>query len=244
MKLKFFFCLFFLGWLPALSQTEKAIRGRLLDRALPLEKAEVINRTSKISCTTDVNGEFVIRAKANDSLYFYAAGYLMNRIKLSPQQFESTNLLIALVKKPEELEEVVIHKVEKWKLDENYERQMRQKVAVERSTKGSVAGVYDGSLVNAVDFAQIGKILWGFLTKDKIKKESKTAKVEFAVIAKEACEQAFFLNTLKLKDEEIELFLQFCVSDPQAHKLDKDSNVLLWMDFLMSKNKEFQLVKQ
>jgi hypothetical protein len=38
---------------------------------------------------------------------------------------------------------------------------------------------------------------------------------------KNSCNQKFYLETLKLKANEIELFLQFCEADPKSKKLQQ-----------------------
>ena len=52
-------------------------------------------------------------------------------------------------------------------------------------------------------------------------------------------EREIFLKDLKLKQDEKELFLDFCDADPRSLNLLNHSNILMTMDFLMLKSKEF-----
>jgi hypothetical protein len=85
---------------------------------------DVINKTSQKSTTTNDKGVFIIEVKANDSLLFYTKDYYLKKIKLSNEQIEQNNLQVVMIKKPEELEEVVINQMKSIKLskDENYKQ--------------------------------------------------------------------------------------------------------------------------
>ncbi len=65
-------------------------------------------------------------------------------------------------------------------------------------------------------------------------------KVEFKEFAKTNCNQNFYLEILKLKTDEINLFLEFCDADPKSKIILENSNVLSFMDFLYFKNTEFK----
>lgn len=243
MRVKLLPALFFLTPHFIFSQAEKPIKGRVFHDSFLLEKVEVINRTTKTSTTTNGNGEFVIQAKANDSLYFYAKEYYLKKIKLTNQQIEQNNLVIAMLKKPEELEEVVIKKKVpsnfSWEGTGQYKQDKRDELKLAKAATSPKTGVYDGTIENGMDFKRIGKSILDFLIKEKEKSET-VPEIEFAELAKNTCDQKFYLETLKLKPEEIDLFLQFCDADPKSKTLIKQHNVLSMMDFLSAKNIEFQ----
>jgi len=52
----------------------------------------------------------------------------------------------------------------------------------------------------------------------------------------------FFSNTLKLRDDEIKLFLVFCENDSKATPMLKSSTDFELMDFLVGKNNEFKTI--
>jgi hypothetical protein len=83
----------------------------------------------------------------------------------------------------------------------------------------------------------------GLFIKEKEPEKEALPEIEFATLAKNTCDQKFYLEKLKLKPEEIDLFLQFCDADPKSKKLIENTNVLSMMDFLSAKNIEFQKLK-
>jgi hypothetical protein len=52
----------------------------------------------------------------------------------------------------------------------------------------------------------------------------------------------FFTHTLKLKDDEIALFLVFCENDSNSKKILKPESEFELMDFLFTKNREFKTI--
>lgn len=224
------------------SQTEKTIKGKVLCDNVLLENVNVINKTSKISTATNEKGEFIIQAKANDSLFFYAKEYHLKKIKVTSGQIDQNNLVVLMFKKPEELEEVVITKLPSinWKVDKVWEQEQRNKIRLDKAKGELKTGVYDGRIEGGVDFMLIGKMIASLFAKEKKEEKETAPKIEFSALAKSICEENFFLETLKLKQDQIDLFLQFCEVDPKSIKLIQEHNTLSMMDFLLAKNIEFQ----
>jgi len=244
MKVKLLLILFLFISQISISQIDKTIKGKVSSEGFLLQKVDVINKTSKKSTVTNEKGEFIIEAKAYDNLIFYAKEFQSKEIKLRPDQIEQNNLDVIMFKKPEELEEVVIRNIApiKVKIDTKWENEKRRDIAFERKTNVvKNPGVYDGTIENGMDFKAIGEMIIGLFGKGKEKEEKETApKIEFSELAKNICEEKFYLETLKLKPDEIDLFLQFCDTDPKSKKLINDHNKLSMMEFLMEKNKEFK----
>jgi hypothetical protein len=226
------------------SQTEKLLKGVVSSENFLLKNVDVINKTSKISTTTDEKGEFIIQAKANDSLYFYAKEFYLKKIKLTSDQMDQNNLVVLMFKIPEELEEVVIRTVAtsgiSWEGDKKYKQDKRDELAVEKVGNRIKTGIYDGAIENSPDFGRIGGMILGLFRKEKEKPKEKVPDIEFATLAKNTCDEKFYIETLKLKPDEIDLFLQFCDADPKSKIVVSSSNELSMMDFLMVKNAEFK----
>ena len=235
MSLKILFVLFLLFCQFSFSQTEMLLKGVVSSDNFLLYEVDVINKTSQKSTKTNDKGEFIIAVKANDSLLFYTKDYHLKRLKLSNEQIGQNNLQVVMIKKPEELEEVVVNQMKSIKLskNKNYEQTKLDDIDVDKRGKKIRTGVYDGSIENGMTkiFRLFGK-------------DDKADEIEFSILAKEICNQKFYLETLKLKPEEIDLFLQFCDIDPKSKELIKNHNVLSMMDFLSVKNIEFQKLKK
>jgi hypothetical protein len=246
MNVKTLLVLFLLVCQFSFSQTEKLLKGVVSSDNFLLKNVNVINKTSKKSTTTNEKGEFLIEAKVNDSLLIYAKDYNLKRLKVSPKQIELNNLQIIMLKNIEELEEVVIAKKQSLKLskDKKYEQSKRDEYATEKfDNREGYQKMRKGTFVNGLNFVTIGKKLLDLFSKEKDPEKEAPPEIEFPTLAKNTCDQKFFTESLKLKPEEIDLFLQFCDADPKSKKLSKNSNVLSMMDFLSAKNIEFQKLK-
>jgi len=214
----------------SVSQTEKLLNGKVLAQNIPLNKVEVINKTARTSTRTNELGEFSILVRPQDSLLFYSKHYFFKRFKISQENIDQNNMVVNMILKPEELDEVLITNIKFPKVGP----------ADENSTvvpMGPIStGVYNGTIANGMDLVAIFNLFRG-----KRKKEQfKFKELDFKKLAEATVPLDFFTNDLKIKPEEKELFLQFCDADPQAKVLVQQKNLLYTMDFLHTKNKEFQ----
>ncbi|PJJ10545.1 hypothetical protein CLU83_3987 [Flavobacterium sp. 1] len=248
MKVKLLLALFLFICQFSFSQTEKLLKGVVSSDNFLLSNVDVINKTSKQYTITNENGEFVIAVKVNDSLFFYNKDFSLKGLKVTPVQVIQNNLQVIMSQKAEELEEVLVAKRNKIKLNLNTwrEQSKRDEITAEKNpyTENKVVMVRGNTFVNGLNFWGIGKKVVELLSKKKESEKETPPETEFAVLAKNTCDQKFYLETLKLKSEEIDLFLQFCDVDPKAKALIKNHNVLSMMDFLSAKNIEFQKMKK
>jgi hypothetical protein len=243
-KLLLAFCLFVFQF--GISQTIEPLKGVVSYDGFLLQNVDVINKTSKQVTKTNDEGQFVIEVKVNDSLFFYRKNFQIKRLKISVEQLKQHSLSVLMVVKPEELEEVVVERVEAMSLkgDKAYEQTKLDEYATEKFDNNEGHNVMrNGTLVNGLNFVNIFKKVSGLFTKEKEPEKEIPSEIEFAILAKKTCDQEFFTNNLKLKPEEIDLFLQFCDTDPKSKKVSEQNNILSMMDFLYLKNKEFQGMK-
>lgn len=244
MKSNFLIAIFILISHFSYSQTHKLLRGKVMSERFLLQNVDVINKTKEINTKTNEKGEFILAADVNDSILFYDKDYQLKRIKLSFEDLETNNIIIAIDKKPEELKEVVIRKVNiDWKFDKKWEQIKRDEAAVYKQSKQlKNPGVYDGTITNGMDFVKIGKMLFGDLFKGKkIKADNPEA---FKEMVTTNFDENFFTETLQLKKTEIDSFLTFCNFDPESKKIiqDKNSNSLILMNYLYEKSIEFKKI--
>ena len=238
MKVKLLLVLcFFLSQI-SFSQTEKLLKGTVSSDSFLLHNVDVINKTTQTSTTTNINGEFVLSAKVNDSIIFYSKEYHLKGLKLSSNDIENNNISVSMVKK---LEEIIIRQTPKidWKLDTKWEQIKRDEITAERTeNRLKTPGIYDGVIDKGLNLAGIAKTLFGHSKKEPT--YTKFPQIEFKELAKNSCDEKFYLENLKLKPEEIALFLDFCDADPKSKTLIEHPNVLSMMDFLSNKNIEFK----
>jgi hypothetical protein len=250
MKVKLLLILFVFVFQFSFSQTREYLTGVVSSENFLLQNADVINKNSQKSTTTNDRGEFFIAVKPNDSILIYAKDYDLKRLKISLEQIKLNNLQVIMIKNAEALEEVLITKTNtnKIKLNTNSwrEQSKRDEIIAEKNpyTENKVVMVRGNTFVNGLNFWGIGKKVVELLSKKKEPEKEISQEIEFATLAKNTCEEKFFIETLKLKPEEIDLFLQFCNTDPKSKTLNENSDILSMMDFLIIKNKEFQKIKE
>lgn len=223
------------------SQTNRFLKGKVMSDNFPLQKVDVINKTTHASTSTDVNGAFVLAAKVNDSILFYNKNYELKGIKLSPDDIKNGTITVELTKKAEELEEVVIKSVSIGPILPD--QKTTNEIELEKkknSLQRYISGYNDGTIPNGIDFVKIGKMLFGGIFKGG--KKSKP-EIEFKEVASSKFDQKFYSKILQLKEKEIEAFLVFCNFDPESKKmLSENSNELILMDFLHKKSIEFKKI--
>ncbi|WET04815.1 hypothetical protein [Flavobacterium sp. YJ01] len=236
MKLKLLTTISFFTYQLSISQTEKVLNGKVLSQNIPLNKVEVINKTAKTSTRTNELGEFSILVKVQDSLIFFYKDSFFSRLKISQKNINQNNLIVNTILKPEELNEVVITKVEFDKVKVNADA--TADVLIGKNAKDLFwnTGVNDNTIREGLRVS--------FPLKGKQKKTIEVADDRFKKLVIAYCPPDFFIKNLKLKPEEKELFIAFCDSDPKSKTLLENQNVLTVMDFLYAKNEEFKKLKQ
>lgn len=243
MQLKTFLLLLTLISSISFSQTHKLLRGKVRSGDFVLQNVDVINKTALTGTKTNANGEFIIAASVNDSILFYDKDYELKGILLSLEEIDKNYMIVSIDKKPEELKEISIHKINvDWEFDKKWEQLKRDEVAVYRQSRQlKNSGVYDGTITNGMDFVKIGKMLFGGVFKGKKEKEGNPEAFKEAAAAN--FDEKFFTETLQLKKSEIEPFLTFCNFDPDSKKtITTNSNSLELMDFLYQKSIEFKKI--
>ncbi|MTH15143.1 hypothetical protein [Flavobacterium sp. LC2016-01] len=244
MKVKLLTTISFFTYQLSISQTEKTLHGKVVSQNLLLKNVEVINKTAKTSTTTNASGEFSIAVKTHDSLLFFAKDYLFTRLKITAKEIETNNLIVNMIPKAEELNEVVILDRKTTSISLSKEDIKQIKLNSHKSKEGlKIQGFNEvkGTPLD-IDFIYLGKKIYNLLKKDEEPKKE-VPKIDFRKLISTTCPADFFTKDLKLNAEEKELFLQFCEADPNSQLLLENSNVLSTMEFLYTKNEEFKKLK-
>lgn len=221
------------------SQTFKLIQGKVLYGDFPLQGIEIVNLVTKKSAKTDSNGIFSISVKADDVLVFVSEKYDYKRLLLDKECLASNNFTILLNRKPEQLEEVVvISKISFPHIGYNQEYADQSKLEKAANNPKPI-GVYDGTLTNSPDLMRIGGVILNLFVKPKEKNSEAAIKNEFKEVVKNNYPQTFFINTLKVKPDDVALFIEFCAANNSSKAVLENYNPLKLLDFLISKKIEF-----
>lgn len=228
----------------AFAQSEKLLHGKVLYGQIALTGIDIVNLNSRKSTTTNKDGEFSIVAKVKDTLFIISKEYSDRRIALLQELFDQENLVLYLEKKPIALEDVEILKKSSLKIEVKQSDIDAIKLAKQANTL-KVVNVYDGTIENGIDFARMFKGLVNLLkNKDKEKQEKPLPPIPFKAYLALNFDSVFYTEKLKIKPEEIDLFIAFCETDPKAKTISEHQDVLETLGFLLDKNEEFKKLER
>jgi hypothetical protein len=244
MRVKLLTTISFFTYQLSISQTEKLLHGKVVSQNAVLKNVEVINRTAQTSTTTNNLGEFSISAKVNDSLIFFAKDYLFARLKITSKEIETNDLIVNMIPKAEELNEVIVtQKLKPVFLSKEEIKEI--KLNSHKSKEGlKIQGFNEvkGSPLD-IDFIRLGKEVYNLFKRKEEEQKKETPEIDFRKLITKTCSEDFFTKDLKLNPEEKELFLQFCDADPKSKAILDHPNILATMDFLSIKMDEFKKLK-
>lgn len=89
------------------SQSERIISG-FLTNTVEVEGIHILNTTSRFNAITDQNGNFTIKAKAQDTLVFSAINFYPLKVIVTQKNYNNQTIEITLRYLTNELDEVVI----------------------------------------------------------------------------------------------------------------------------------------
>jgi hypothetical protein len=230
------FCQFCL----AQTLTRKPLHGQIVNDTVKIENGVVFNLNSKTGAAVKENGFFVVSVKINDTLLISSLGFKSKKIIITDNNIKLPLLRVRLEVHANQLTEVLVF-AKKWKNPvegKSQEIADMQYVDDEKSSPKNIAMPPDGSIDKGMDFVRIYKDVLRILRKNNPDKMGYSQ--SFSDLAMSKIGYDFFTNTLKLKDDEIGLFLIFSENDPKAKTLLKSQNEFELIEFLVTKNKEFK----
>lgn len=221
------------------SQTGEKLNATVVGNDFTLQGIEVVNLVSKKTASTNDDGKFSIFAKVGDQLMFVSKNYEYKTVTLKEANFLISNLIITLVQKPEELDEVVISTKIKAPFIPNMQALLDTKYADDKYSQKKNPLIIDGTIENGADLMRIGKMILSVFIKER-DKTIEVPEIKFKTLVNSNIDPDFFKKTLALKPDEVELFLEFCDADPKSKSVFNNPNPLQIMDFLFAKNNEFK----
>lgn len=248
----------------------KILRGKIVADSLEVENLTVYNITSNVGAITDVDGKFSINARATDTLFIQGLSYESKRYVLTDKDFWLPVLEIKLHVKITELNEIIITPYTL--TGDLKEDTKRIQVYGEGFTKidAKVIKYYDddirlGTPTNTAMPNQFAPTGISFLplinglssllgVKGDPKKNSERVFEErrirdlqsksFSEHMLERFSHNFFMETLKIKNEDIPMFMSFAeLNVYELSPLLKPENELKLIEYLINKSTEFKLQK-
>ena len=231
----FLFCQFCFGQ----TLIRKPLRGRVVNDSVKVESGSVFNMNSKTRSFISSQGLFDIMAKTNDTLLFLSFGLKSKKIVLTDKDFAVLLLTVKLNTHITPLEEVVIKKTFIKPNLGNIQRIIDTEYFEDKQSSLDNP-LMPSKIKYGMDIDRIGKMIWKSFFKENPNKGKEVDYGDFSDIVPKRIHSFFFTNTLKLKEDEIGLFLIYCENDPKSKALLKPESEFELIEFLINKNEEFK----
>ncbi|MFV8368297.1 hypothetical protein [Flavobacterium sp. LB2R40] len=226
------------------NENRKSMHGQFINESALVDNGYVFNLNSKTRTFISDQGFFDILAKAEDTLLVSSASFRSKKIVLQEKDFLKSLFVVALESQTTLLKEIIV----KGKKEIKPAIVGSQKIVDMQFTDDAKSSPInrtmpsDGTIENGMDFVRVFKMVSKLLKKDSSENASLNQNKDFSEAVYKGIDAYFFTNTLKLKSEEISLFLDYCESDPKSKNLLKQEDEFLLIDFLITKNEEFKKI--
>lgn len=262
----------FANFLFAQGIERKVLRGIVVVDSFDVEAVTVRNISSNLNAKTDIDGKFSIRARATDTLFFESQSFISQRYILSQKDFWKEELEIRLHVKITELDELIItpytlsgNLTEDTKriqvygdgfalIDAKKIMHYEDDVRMGAPINTAMPNVFAPTGVNLLGIVVVGLVnLVGVKTNPKknsecVFEERRIKNLQSKSYSDHLFERfshSFFVETLKIKNEDIPLFMGF--SELNVYDLSpllKPENELKLIDYLIQKAAEFKKQNQ
>lgn len=262
----------FANFLFAQGIERKVLRGIVVVDSFDVEAVTVRNISSNLNAKTDIDGKFSIRARATDTLFFESQSFISQRYILSQKDFWKEELEIRLHVKITELDELIItpytlsgNLTEDTKriqvygdgfalIDAKKIMHYEDDVRMGAPINTAMPNVFAPTGVNLLGLVVVGLVnLVGVKANPKknserVFEERRIKNLQSKSYSDHLFERfshSFFVKTLKIKNEDIPLFMGF--SELNVYDLSpllKPENELKLIDYLIQKAAEFKKQNQ
>ncbi|MEC5165194.1 hypothetical protein RCH18_000919 [Flavobacterium sp. PL11] len=245
MKTKFIVISFILLCQISFGQNEnrKSLHGRFINEMTLVDNGYVFNLNSKTRTFISNQGFFDILAKANDTLLVLSPAFKSKKMIIQQKDFVKTLYVVDLEFQTTLLKEVVV----KGKMEIKPALPNSQSIVDLEFTDDVKSSPINrtmpsnGTIENGMDFVRIFKMVSKVFKKEG-EQSKENAQFDFSDAVVNGLDRYFFINTLNLKPEDIELFLDYCETDPISKTLLKEEDEFMLIDFLVTKNEEFKRI--
>ncbi|MGQ7946466.1 hypothetical protein [Flavobacterium sp. WC2509] len=223
--------------------TRKTLHGKIVNEAGVIESGLVFNINSQTGDVIDSKGSFSILAKVNDTLLVTSLGFKSEKVVLKDADFKSSYYTIKLHAVANELLSVVVYAKHVPHNDFNNTQKIvdTQYFDDKQSSPNNILMMPTGTGdPNAMDVIRVYNKVFKSLFKDNPEKSDFVSDVSFTNVAMHSVSYSFFTDKLKIKDDQIGLFLMYCENDPKSKTLLDPSQQFEIMDFLINKYDTFK----
>lgn len=223
--------------------SRKTLHGKIVNDSTSIESGLVFNVNSQTGDIIDSKGVFSILAKANDTLVVTSLGFKSEKVVIKVSDFGSSFFKIKLHAVANELLNVVVYA----KHVPHTEFGNTQKIVDvqyfndNQSSAENILMMPSGTGdPNAMDVIRVYNKVFKNLFKSNPEKSDFVSDVSFTNVAMHSVSYSFFTDKLKIKDDQIGLFLVYCENDPKSKNYIDPKQQFEIMDFLISKYDTFK----
>lgn len=226
------------------SFSRKTLHGVVINDSVAVDNGLVFNLTARTGGVISNKGVFSVLAKVNDTLVFSSLGYKSRKIVVKQAELNSSFLRIKIDAVANELLSVVVYA----KQGPHPEFGNTQSIVDtqfyddKQSSPDNILMLPTGTGdPNAMDCIRVYNMIFKKLFKSNPEKADLVSDNSFTSVAMNHISYSFFTDTLKLKDDQVGLFLVYCENDPKSKKfVNTSSKEFEIMDYLITKNEEFK----
>jgi len=223
--------------------TRKTLHGKVVNDSIAIENGLVFNINAQTGDLIDSKGTFSILAKANDTLLVTSLGFKSRRVVLSLSDVNSSFYKIKLHAVANELLSVVVYakNVPHSEFGNTQKIVDTQYFDDKQSSPNNILMMPTGTGdPNAMDCIRVYNKIFKSLFKENPEKSDFVSDVSFTNAAMHSVSYSFFTDKLKIKDDQIGLFLLYCENDPKSKTLVGNNQQFEIMDFLITKSDSFK----
>ncbi len=257
-----FFILLFAADRTVYSQEEKLLHGQVISDTIPTSNIHVVNLNLEIGTTSDKSGSFRIFSRRGDTLQFSSVQFENKKLVISKTDHEKGEITVKLFPARNELDEV---KISDLKLSGYLQSDLpkinyfdRQKYGIpypEKRLSQTERRLYTANSNITSRWQYIGVLLGGVpldvIMNDingrtkYLKALDKQDKLQLSVQKGiDGLGKKFFIEDLRLPENEIENFVYFCTDFPEFKEHIASSNRLSLIEFYSSKLEDFINLRQ
>ncbi|MEN8124146.1 MAG: carboxypeptidase-like regulatory domain-containing protein [Bacteroidota bacterium] len=234
----------------------KLIRGHIKNDSVSIANVHVINISSNRGSLSNMDGEFKISVKENDTLMFSDIQYMVKKVIINKQHLSDKELAVKLEFNTNKLDEVVIFKnkqptnplglpnADKKPLNQierklNYYSQESTPIVILAMLLGQKGGIDD--LYNIISGnRKKHRKLKALMDQDEIDAINKIRIQEIKAHFKDD----FFIQTIQIPQENINDFIYYCISKGIISLFEKERYLEMVDIFIKNKTNYLQSIQQ
>lgn len=254
------FILFFSHFIFSQKIPREILNGQIISDSTGVENVNIQNLNTRKFAISDQFGFFALYAQEHDTLVFSSMNLYTKKLVLSKTDLSWKLLKINIENFVNTLNEVIINpnaltgnlKTDSDNIKITIIKPIDTQLALNSNYEKDKFSTLENKLIPGyldttymMDFIGIAGKIANLISPGKGKKKKiSTPEKIFHTYVKEQFSETFFKETLKLKTDQIGLFLAFCENDSNAKKYLHFDKRFELMEFLLVKKKEFAIINK